>query len=95
MAQNKNASTKKAAFTYTPAKDDVKDVHLVGDFNNWEVGHIRMKQLKGGSWKASIALSAGTYEYKFWVDGEWENDPECPSEVPNPFGTTNSKIDVL
>jgi hypothetical protein len=23
------------------------------------------------------------------VDGEWREDPECPTRVPNPYGTFN------
>ncbi len=95
MGKKKTEPTKKAEFFYSPPSDEVTDVHLVGDFNDWEVGQTRMTLVQTGTWKASLSLSSGAYEYKFWVDGRWENDPECPIEVPNPFGTTNSKIDVL
>ena len=43
-----------------------------------------------GIWKISLALNPGQYEYRFFVDGEWQNDPNCSSLVENPFGTTNS-----
>ena len=56
MARKNTASQKKAEFKYAPPLDDVKDVHLVGDFNDWEVGRTRMKPLKSGVWKASLSL---------------------------------------
>ena len=35
-------------------------------------------------------LPPGTHHYRFLVDGEWRDDPECKMQVPNAFGTRNS-----
>jgi hypothetical protein len=48
-----------------------------------------MKKDKKGFWKVSIPLSPGTYQYRFFVDGVWENDPECTCMTENPFRTLN------
>jgi 1,4-alpha-glucan branching enzyme len=45
---------------------------------------------RGGVWKASVSLQPGTYHYRFLVDGEWRDDPNCELHVPNPYGTQDS-----
>jgi 1,4-alpha-glucan branching enzyme len=49
-----------------------------------------MKMDEEGIWRISLALNPGQYEYRFFVDGEWQNDPNCFSPAENPFGTSNS-----
>jgi hypothetical protein len=41
-----------------------------------------------------VALTPGEHHYRFIVDGEWRDDPQCPLHVPNPFGSQDmvSKI---
>ena len=70
---------------------DAKEVHLVGNFNNWKTTETPMKKDKKGIWKKTLSLEAGKYQYRFVVDGNWENDPSCPSSsrVPNEFGSQN------
>lgn len=34
-------------------------------------------------------LPAGRYQYRFLVDGEWRDDPECMVRLPNPYGSHN------
>ena len=66
-----------------------KSVFIVGDFNQWNLSSHPMKQDKNGIWKISLALGTGQYEYRFFVDGEWQNDPKCSSFIENLFGTVN------
>ena len=70
-------------------------VYLAGTFNNWETTH-RMQKDKKWIWKINLSLKPGRYEYRFLVDGNWENDPACPSSscVPNEFGSSNCVIIV-
>jgi len=49
-----------------------------------------MKMDDEGIWRISLALNPGQYEYRFFVDAEWQNDPNCGPFVENPFGTSNS-----
>jgi 1,4-alpha-glucan branching enzyme len=65
-------------------------VALVGDFTHWQEKPIAMKPLGGGVWKAQVSLPPGTYHYRFLVDGEWRDDPECTLRVPNPYGSENA-----
>ena len=64
-------------------------VQLVGDFTQWQKNAIPMQKDKAGIWTASVALPAGKHTYRFVVDGEWRDDPECTLRVANPYGTHN------
>jgi len=68
---------------------DAREVYLVGSFNDWNISETPMQKDKNGIWKKTLSLEAGKYEYLFFVDGDWENDPSCSCCVPNEFGTQN------
>ncbi len=69
-------------------------VLLTGEFNGWDHSSYLLKKYKGGTWKTNLRLKPGRYEYKFIVDGEWWDDPQCNIYVPNPFGTKNSVVEI-
>ncbi|MCU0665529.1 MAG: glycogen-binding domain-containing protein [Candidatus Omnitrophica bacterium] len=75
---------------YAPS---AKCVSLAGNFNNWDTGSIKAKKGIKGSWMIKKSLKPGRYEYKFFVDGNWVNDPSS-SNIANSFGTQNSIIEV-
>ena len=83
----KNA-TKKVQFEFLAPES--QEVTLAGDFNNWDVAAHPMKKDKKGIWKKLLSLKPGRYEYRFLVDGKWENDPACCDCIPNEFGSQNS-----
>jgi 1,4-alpha-glucan branching enzyme len=62
-------------------------VLLVGDFSHWQRRGIPMRKGKDGTWTATVDLSPGKHSYRFIVDGEWRDDPECILRVANPFGS--------
>ncbi len=68
---------------------EAQEVYLTGDFNNWDTSMKPMKKDKKGIWKTALSLNPGRYEYRFLVDGKWENDPSCCNCVPNEFGSHN------
>ena len=72
---------------------EAQNVSLVGDFNNWDYTKS-MKKDKDGMWRARVDLEPGKYEYRYLVDGEWQNDPNCQSIQPNSFGTYNCIVEV-
>lgn len=69
-------------------------VGLGGTFNGWDPFKASMKKDREGKWKAVLELPPGRYEYRFWVDGIWQNDQKPVECVPNPFGTWNCVIQV-
>ncbi|UCG53389.1 MAG: isoamylase early set domain-containing protein [Candidatus Latescibacterota bacterium] len=72
---------------------DAKEVYLVGEFNNWDPRADRMVKRKG-TFRKTLHLAPGEYQYKFLIDGEWHNDPAAKAQVPNEFGTMNSVVRV-
>ena len=81
--------TKKVQFEFlAPA---AQGVYLTGNFKDWDPKASPMKKDKEGIWRINLSLKPGRYEYRFFVDGNWENDPVCPlsSCVPNEFGSSN------
>lgn len=65
-------------------------VLLAGDFTHWQEQAIPMKKQPGGVWKTSVKLAPGNYHYRFIVDGQWRDDPDCTLRVPNPYGGENA-----
>ncbi len=80
------AKTQKFIYT-TPG---AVSVQLVGDFTNWQEHPIHLRKEPNGIWHTALRLPPGTHYYRFLVDGQWRDDPECPLRVPNPFGGLDS-----
>jgi 1,4-alpha-glucan branching enzyme len=51
-----------------------KSVELVGDFNAWKAGLLKMKR-DGGVWTLVVPLHPGRHKYLFLDDGEPKTDP--------------------
>ena len=68
---------------------DALSVQLAGDFTDWKQHPVNLAKDPDGIWRAKVRLKPGTYHYRFLVDGEWRDDPECILRVSNPFGTEN------
>jgi 1,4-alpha-glucan branching enzyme len=69
-------------------------VAVVGSFSGWEQNPVSLKRGKNGSWSGAAELKPGRYEYRFLVDGRWENDPQAVERVSNPFGSSNCVVKV-
>jgi hypothetical protein len=74
-----------------------QQVELVGSFNNWTPGVIRLRGPDAsGHWTAEVSLPEGRYEYQFLVNGKlWVTDPDAPVHRPDGFGRENAVIDVF
>lgn len=71
-----------------------KKVVLAGSFNKWDTKKLTAKKDVRGHWVVKADLKPGRYEYKFFVDGNWVNDPSCGACVPNAFGSQNCTVEV-
>jgi chromosome partitioning protein len=70
-------------------------VQIAGDFNNWQPEKAEMAKVgESGVWQAKIKLPPGKHQYRFVVDGQWQQDPYNEKSEINPFGGLNSVIDV-
>jgi len=76
---------------YAPS---AKRVNLAGNFNNWDTKVLSAKRDSKGNWVVKVGLKPGKYEYKFFVDNSWLNDPRCTSCVPNTFGSHNCIVEI-
>lgn len=71
-----------------------REVFLAGDFNDWQPRAMPMARQPDGCWTATLPLRPGPHEYRFVVDGQWQEDPQAARAVPNPFGGCNSVLEV-
>ena len=83
---------KKVTFEhYAP---EAKKVRLAGNFNDWDPAKTSLSDTGNGKWKVTLDLAPGRYEYRYWVDGGWQNDQRPVECVPNPFGTWNCVLEI-
>ena len=90
--------TKKITFTLAPEiAAEATDGILLGDFNNWihESG-IKLKKQKDGSFKATVNLEPGVYQYRYYLnDGRWVNDRNASGYAFNGvYGVENCVVHV-
>jgi 1,4-alpha-glucan branching enzyme len=84
----------KKRVTFSLHAPDAQTVLVTGSFCDWNADNGALKKDKQGLWKKSIMLSPGRYEYRFLVDGAWQDDPQCAERAPNTFGTANCVLTV-
>jgi 1,4-alpha-glucan branching enzyme len=90
MARSKMTTANRRRQPFVFIDPAAATVLLVGDFTHWEESPIQMERAKDGTFRALVDLTPGEHEYRFVVDGQWRDDPACPSRVANPYGTENS-----
>jgi 1,4-alpha-glucan branching enzyme len=90
MAKQATKKAKGKTQTFLFTAPTAMSVQLVGDFTQWQKTPIPMQQGPGGVWQATVQLEPGEHHYRFLVDGQWRDDPECTLRVPNPYGGMNS-----
>ena len=89
---DKHKSEKDVTFEfYAPSATEVS---LAGTFNGWDATKNLLKKNNAGKWRLTLLLPPGRYEYRFLVDGNWENDQRPVACVPNAFGTWNCVVEV-
>jgi 1,4-alpha-glucan branching enzyme len=89
----KQTDNKRQNFSFSAP--EAMNVVLVGDFTRWQQQPVPLKKGAGGVWRASVELSPGAHHYRFIVDGQWCDDPDCPLRVPNPYGSQDSVRQVI
>jgi hypothetical protein len=72
-----------------------RSVYVVGEFNRWQIDPTGvLDKDEKGLWKKQMRLSPGTYQYKFYVDGEWVVDPYNPFQIVTESGVVNSLVKI-
>lgn len=79
--------------TFAYSAPELKELSLVGDFNEWNSTATPMKKLKNGTFKVVVDLEVKkSYEYKFVADGEYINDSEADALVFNKFANAENSL---
>jgi 1,4-alpha-glucan branching enzyme len=73
--------------SFTFSAPGALSVQLVGDFTQWQERPINLRKGMDGVWRTTVELPPGTHHYRFLVDGQWQDDPQCVLRTPNPFGS--------
>src|SRR5262249_33913102 len=74
--------------------ENVNNVLVAGDFNNWSAMSTPLMSDRPGVWKTSLPLPRGRYRYRLVVDGKWMTDPNNQYVESNQFGELNNIIEV-
>jgi hypothetical protein len=80
---------KTAEFRHRAPK--AKSVELVGDFNAWKPGLLKMTRAGEGWWRLSVPVPEGRRKYLYLVDGE----PEVDAKAPTTDGPEGRRVSVL
>ena len=64
-------------------------VFIAGTFNNWDTEAMPLTKDDHGVWRIKISIVPGKHEYKYFVDGEWDQYTPATECVDNEFGTKN------
>ena len=86
--------------TFSHPKEAVKTaktVHLVGEFNNWQIHATAMKKAVDGSFKVALDLKPGReYQYRYLIDDQkWENDYKADKYKASVYGNCENSIAVV
>ena len=78
-----------------PADWAVKQISVVGDFNDWDPKANPLSK-KNGGWEAVVRFTPGTEsKFRYFIDGEkWANDDEADGYAANEYGTEDSILRV-
>ncbi|XP_038073265.1 5'-AMP-activated protein kinase subunit beta-2-like [Patiria miniata] len=68
-----------------------KNVFISGSFNHW-ASKIPLNKSQG-DFTTILDLPEGEYQYKYFVDGQWQHNPKQPTKN-NEFGATNNVLSV-
>jgi hypothetical protein len=81
-------------FSYSDQGHTLTSVAVSGSFDAWDTTGIALTyEASSQSWQVAMPLAAGSYQYKFVLDGsDWKSDPANSSSVGDGFGGVNSVV---
>jgi 1,4-alpha-glucan branching enzyme len=87
---------RKKRITFKFHAPEAKSVHIAGSFNDWNIHSDPLSQGKAekvnGTWRRVFYLEPGVYEYRFIVDGIWQDDAGSVEGWTNESGSFNCVI---
>lgn len=67
-------------------RPQVSQLSLVGDFNGWSTRSMPMSREADGWWVFRLRLAPGTYQFRYFGDGQWYTDYAAFGLERGPFG---------
>jgi 1,4-alpha-glucan branching enzyme len=89
LFKNKNVTNLNPLSRFALHAPTARQVSLAGDFNNWDPKAGAMHKGPDGEWHLSVPLKPGRYQYRFFADEVWCDDPAAQQRVANSLGTQN------
>ncbi len=83
-------------FNYYDTENKVSDIYIRGDFNDWSMGD-KLIGPTGSSRLFTITktISEGTYNYKYYADGDWEKVNKDNRSITVVYGADNTQNDYF
>jgi 1,4-alpha-glucan branching enzyme len=76
-------------------RPEARQVTVAGDFNGWQPCFL-MRRHHDGWWICRLHLAPGTYEFRYWADGQWYNDYAAFGLEHGPYGLNSvAKVDPI
>ena len=88
-SKDKTSSKVDRMTQFTFRAPTARQVSLAGDFNHGNTGAGPMHKGPDGAWHLGVALRPGRYEYRFFADEVWCDDPAAQQKAANSMGTEN------
>jgi 1,4-alpha-glucan branching enzyme len=89
LFQDKSLAEADRMTQFTFHAPTARQVCLAGDFNHWNTEAGPMHKGPDGVWHLGVALRPGRYEYRFFADEVWCDDPAAQQKAANSLGTEN------
>ncbi|WP_066223851.1 isoamylase early set domain-containing protein [Formosa haliotis] len=82
--------------TFAVPAEAAEEVTVVGCFNEWDAKATPLKKLKSGVFKGTVNLESDkSYEFRYVVDGAFQNEEEADGQVWNDYaGAENSVLNL-
>ena len=79
--------------TFTVPAAEAEQVTVAGNWNEWNTEVEPLKKLKNGTFKGTVNLESGqAYEFKYVVDGQWQNDVEADGYAWNDYAAAENSV---
>src|SRR6266481_3948101 len=93
-SRNSSAKPAPALVSFICEAPDAGQVHLTGDFNDWDPKAHPMKRQPGGVWLLELPLNHGDHHYRFLIDGKSVLDARASRTARDHQGEKVSSIVV-
>lgn len=84
-----------SSVTFVAMYPHAKRVEIAGEFNGWSPESTPLEKSGDGRWFTRLNLDSGRYQYRYVVDGRWQQDPYNAKSVQNEFGEMNSVLEMV